>query len=70
MVPHCSTYKKFKNVLSKFGFRSSRYGPQKKGKERIVVHECVHSQWLVFMVNRANGTRKQIFVQEKPGSAF
>lgn len=60
MVPHCSTYKKFKNDLSKFGFRSSRYGPQKKGKEGIVVHECVHIQWLVFMVNRVNGTRTNI----------
>lgn len=61
MVQHCSTCKKLKNVLSKFGFRSSRYGPQKKGKEGTVVHEYVHSQWLVFMANRVNGTRTNIW---------
>lgn len=49
-----STCKKLKNVLSKFGFTSSRYGPQKKCEKGIVAYECAqavisthgkHSKW-------------------------
>lgn len=60
MVPHCSTYKELKNILSKFGFRSSRYGPQKKYKKGIVAYECVHSQCYIFMVNGVIGTRTNV----------
>lgn len=60
MAPHCTTCKKLKNVLSKFGSRSSRYGPQKKHKKGTVAYECMHIHWLIFMVNRVNGTKPNV----------